>query len=352
MTRFKLKYSIKDISIYEEEINFELKLTHQIQIKLSKPSEDYIKRSKANSLVFCEAELSIKPSTKNQKLLENIINGSLIIDETNLSAPYSQSKNSEGKEIIIPGLHFFPGFFQEFIGQINNELSEASKRTINTIRWYFDNRGSHNPFAFIDFKWTNDNENWYSVPISIYFSVESGSNYLKINEDEKLTILNLLENENDEPIFHSLWREAWGLRNQNNRSALIMAISAIEVSVKKLVERIIPDATWLVTKLQSPPIHSILKDYIPNLKIDNYINGVQLLPTENMLRDLKKWVNIRNELAHLGKKSLNGLELEEMLLTIKDILHIIDYNCGHKWALKHIRKSTLKLIGIEKPLLS
>lgn len=65
-----------------------------------------------------------------------------------------------------------------------------------------------------------------------------------------------------------------------------------------------------------------------------------------MIGDLKKWVTIRNEITHLGKKSLGGDELNEMLLTIKDILHIIDFNCGHKWSANHIRRETLQEIGI------
>ena len=87
--------------------------------------------------------------------------------------------------------------------------------------------------------------------------------------------------------------------------------------------------------------------YIPKLSIDNKINGIQLLPSDEMLNDLKKWVKIRNEITHLGKKSLSGDKLKEMLLTVKDIIHIIDFNRGHKWALNYIRETTLISIGIK-----
>ena len=65
-------------------------------------------------------------------------------------------------------------------------------------------------------------------------------------------------------------------------------MSAVEVSVKHLIEKTIPDATWLVTKLQSPSVYLIFKEYLPQLNINNKINGVKILPSESMIENLKK----------------------------------------------------------------
>jgi hypothetical protein len=232
-----------------------------------------------------------------------------------------------------------------FIILISEELTNAIKRSITTIRWYTNHGGKHSPFAFLDFTWTNDGMNWYPVPSTISISVEMIPGGIQLTKKDKDVVLSLINSDNIEPVYHSLFREAWEQRSQNPRSSVILSIAAVEVSVKYLIEKALPDTTWLIKRLQSPPVFLIFKEYLPQLQIDNKINGVQILPSASMIDDLHKWVTIRNEIAHLGKKFLAGNKLEEMLLTIKDILHIIDFNCGHKWAIHHIRKSTLHSIG-------
>jgi hypothetical protein len=254
-------------------------------------------------------------------------------------------KNHFGKEIIIPSLALFQQDFRNFINQISEELTEAIKRSITTIRWYTDHLGKHSPFSFLNFTWTNDGINWYPVPNTVYGSMEMIPGGIQLAKKDKDEVLSLIKSHNIEPVYHSLFREAWEQRWQNPRSSVILSISAVEVSVKQLIEKALPDATWLITKLQSPPVFLIFKEYLPQLKVDNMMNGVQILPSATMIDDLKKWVTIRNEITHLGKKPLAGDKLEEMLLTIKDILHIMDFNCGHKWAIRHIRESTLHSIG-------
>lgn len=347
MIRFKLRYSVQDIFIQDEDIHIELKITHNIKIKLTKPDENYLQRTRSRNVSFCEAELLIIPKENNVKILNDIINGNIVKSTKNLPTPYGEIMNQQGKKIILPPLSIFPEHFKSFINQISSELKDAINSAVSVIRWYKNNRGSHSPFAFLDFKWTSDGINWYEVPNSIHVSVDLISDGIKFDKKDEEFINSLLKEDNIEPIYHSLFREAWGQRNKNHRSSIIMAISAVEVSIKQLIEKIIPDATWIISKLQSPPIYLIFKEYLPKLKLDNKFNGVTILPPERIIDNLKKWVTIRNEITHHGKKALSGDELNEMLLTIKDILHIIDFNCGHKWSIYHIRKETLNEIGIK-----
>lgn len=347
MVRFKLRYSIQGISIPDEEIRLSFKIVHDIFVRITKPDENYLKNSKSDDVSFCDAELSVLPQDKNLKILDDIIAGYIVDTTDDLPTPYGKITNHLGKKIIIPPLSIFPDHFRDFIDQINGELADAIKRTVTTIRWYKDNRGPHNPFGVLDFKWTSDGINWYTVPRSMRISVETIYSGIELNKKDEEIVLNLLSIDSIEPIYHSLFREAWGQRHPNPRSAIIMAISAVEVSVKHFIEKMVPDATWLVTRLQSPPVFLIFKEYLPKLRIDNKINGVTILPTERVINDLKKWVTIRNEITHLGKKTISGEELKEMLLTVKDILYIIDFNCGHRWAINYVRNETLKEIGLK-----
>jgi len=348
MTIFKLRYSVQDISIKEDNLEFSYKAIHDIIIRILKPDDNYVNNSGNRRQVICEAELSIEPKANISEMLNKIIVGNIVKNTENLPTPYTEMKNHFGEPIIIPSLSSFPENFKTFINQISDELTEAIKRSITTIRWYTHHRGKHSPFGFLNFTWTNDNINWYPVPASIYVSIETIPSRIQLGKKDKDVVFNLINSDNIEPVYHSLFREAWEQRGQNPRSSIILAMSAVEVSVKHLIEKTIPDATWLVTKLQSPSVYLIFKEYLPQLNINNKINGVKILPSESMIENLKKWVTKRNEITHLGKKPLTREKLEEMLLTIKDILHIIDFNCGHEWAIRHIRESSLQSIGYQR----
>ncbi|HRA71347.1 MAG TPA: hypothetical protein PLB11_00805, partial [Flavobacterium sp.] len=226
----------------------------------------------------------------------------------------------------------------------SEELSEAIKMTINNLRWLCDIRGKHNPFSHMDFLFSIDKINWYPIPASHSIEMEILNPNLNLNKKIEDTINELLINKTIEPVYHSLYREAWELKSYNPRSSLVIAITSVEVAVKNLIVKIAPETTWLILNIQSPPIYNIFVDYLPKLSIDNGIKI--LLPPKPIIDNLKIWISQRNELTHLGKEKLKGAKLKEMLLAVKDILHIIDYNCGHKWALNYISEETLLELGI------
>jgi len=73
MIRFKLKYSIQDISISEGDIRFSFKASHDLSVRITSPDEAYLTASASKDVVFCEAELSLAPQEGNYKLLDDII---------------------------------------------------------------------------------------------------------------------------------------------------------------------------------------------------------------------------------------------------------------------------------------
>lgn len=273
MVRFTLRYSIQDITLPDGDISLRFRITHDIHVSIQRPDEKYLSKATTKDVSFCVAEMSISPHERNAKMLEDIIQGNIVNDESKVPAPYQKTTNHLGKQIIIPPLKIFPDYFSTFIKQINAELRDAIKRTVSTVRWYADNRGPHSPFAFLDFKWSSDSHNWYTVPMTVEVSVGTITHSIRLTKIDEQMVLQLLNTDSIEPVYHSLFREAWEQRRRNPRSSLIMAISAIEVSTKHLIERIVPDATWLVSRLQSPPVFLIFKEYLPKLNIDNKIRG-------------------------------------------------------------------------------
>ena len=83
----------------------------------------------------------------------------------------------------------------------------------------------------------------------------------------------LIDEGADEPLAHALLREAEINRNRDAlRSALILAVAAIEIGVKRFIATAIPGTAWLLEQIQSPPTHKLLSDYLPTLPAKQTIN--------------------------------------------------------------------------------
>jgi len=88
----------------------------------------------------------------------------------------------------------------------------------------------------------------------------------------------------------------------------------------------------------------LIWDYLPQLipRIDPH-NSTIHLPRRDLPRReregtfynvlINKGVNLRNDLVHRNPKSVNAEIVETILLTVRDLLWILDYLRGHTWAI-------------------
>ena len=148
-------------------------------------------------------------------------------------------------------------------------------------------------FVSIVFEWSYDGETWHKLPRILKWIVSANKYSIILKEGDFKTVYNLINEIGAEPVYHSIFREAWEQRSSNPISSMIMVVTAIEVFAKQLIEKTVPDAEWLIFNIQSPPIFKLFQDYIPNLEIDNDIQGVKILPPKEMISDLRNWVNKR-----------------------------------------------------------
>ena len=134
------------------------------------------------------------------------------------------------------------------------------------------------------------------------------------------------------PLGQVLMREAWRNRESNLRSALVMAVAAVETGAKEFVARAAPDAAWLVENLQSPPLHKILADYLPTLPSRcGQADFVPPIP-ESWRMVLKRGVEDRNKVVHGRDIELDADMIERLLATSLDLLYFLDYHSGYGWA--------------------
>ena len=162
----------------------------------------------------------------------------------------------------------------------------------------------------------------------------------------KANIEVLLSQEVVEPLGHDLFREAWELRERNPRSALVIGVASLEVGFKNFVAELVPDAEWLVEEAPTPPLVSMLKNYLPKLPAKSTIEGGVLPPPSKVRKSIDEAVRRRNKVAHTSSAALEPEALKEWLLVIQDVLWLLDYYRGFQWASTHIREETKKQMGL------
>jgi len=209
------------------------------------------------------------------------------------------------------------------------------------LRWRMNILGSHDPFSSRGGKWSRDKKYWHPMPAGYSCSVEALGT-TRFSKEEKKDIRKIIKVVKEEPVYHEMYREAWGQRHSNPRSSLVTGLAALEVATKTAILSLVPKSEWLVENLPSPPVVKILQYYIPSLKALNTIDGVVLPPpsASGVLEILNKAVSKRNQLIHSGGQPLKGDKLDVTLNAIKDTIWLLDYYLGYEWAYQFISEET------------
>ena len=175
------------------------------------------------------------------------------------------------------------------------------------------------------------------MPRDLYYFGGGFEFYFKVSSrlhDEMEALMNA---GNSEPLGHELFLEAWGLRSENPRSALIIGMSAAEVGFKQCIGKLVPEAEWLANNCPTPPLDRMLSTYLPLLPAKLRIEEHVLKPSGRIRSAIRKGIEARNRTAHVGSESPKAEFLEELLLSIRDLLYLLDFYCGFEWALEYIR---------------
>jgi hypothetical protein len=157
----------------------------------------------------------------------------------------------------------------------------------------------------------------------------------------------MLQKDSLEPIGHELFREAWAVRITAPRSAILIGIAGLEVGLKHCIARLIPDSTWLVEHVPTPPLESMLKNYLPKLPVKNTIGGMTVPPSPRTLKAIKEGIEQRNRTAHRSEPPPDKMLVERVLLAVADVLWMLDFYCGESWALDHISADFREDLGLE-----
>lgn len=151
-----------------------------------------------------------------------------------------------------------------------------------------------------------------------------------------------------EPLGREIWHVA---ANTDPRSAVILAVTAVEVEVKRLISEFAPKTAWLVANLPTPPIVKLVKAYLPII----IAIPPHQLPPPRLMSTLEKAVELRNSFVHGGFQAsgrwaaasdLSPQDVEKILEASSDLLWLFDLYRGHTWAISYLSESTrLSVMG-------
>lgn len=235
----------------------------------------------------------------------------------------------------------FAGVVEGLTKELNNEL----RRTLALARWRVGASGPHDPLRATsrhEWSWSFDGEHWHPFPLwHPGLEIRVDAPILVWRPDVKQSLAELLRAGVTEPTAYNLLLEAFEQRTSNPRSSLVIGVAALEIGVKQCIADLAPSTEWLLAKLQSPPVVSLLCDYLPTLEVKVKIRGGRTLPPPKAIRRaIHGAVETRNSLVHRSGDAMKDFDLEEALKAIRDVLFLLEFYQGNDWAWARMRYET------------
>lgn len=331
--RFRTGYSLREIDISAtggDSLKFVSITKPEVEVLIRPPTDEEAQTCRSTR-TFCRAEMTSRVGEKEYsgfaKLAErHLPDGSPLENEIN-PEKYIDNDGNLSDVYILP-LSVLPDPMQQALIQAESHLSTAVREIVGLVQWRFGVLGPRNPLASLmhEQQWSLDGENWHSAPFLGFVTVERKRS-MTLSPSDQQEIRDLLASGTREPLGHELFREAYAQRSDNPRSALILAVAALEVGVKRLITDMCACAEWFVTEAQAPPVFTMLREYVPKL-------ATKSAPaiTKEQLDEVKKAVFERNRLVHRGEGGPSGERLDRRLGVIRDLLYTLDSMRGNEWA--------------------
>jgi len=221
-------------------------------------------------------------------------------------------------------------------------------RLLWLARWRRGSVGPHHSIRqFVEFVWRLKGGSWQAVKDMVHLNAEIGFP-TKIKPDPlQPAIATLWRTAESEPLGHELWREAYGNRTANPRSAAVLAVAAAEVGFKEFVAKLVPATAWLLENVPSPPLLKMLTKYLPELPVRLAPTGRKAHVPTAVRREIEEAIRLRNGLVHVGERQIDQARLRSILGAVRDLLYLLDVYSGQRWATEHISVATQKALNTE-----
>jgi hypothetical protein len=344
---FKLCYTVNRLEIHSLGfLEFNLNVPEAIRLVLRPPTDEERARGHKRFNAFLDILGEFEPSKRSLPVFNALVEG---------RRPPQRQKATSAEEMTIRvgpsySLEHYPNPFVSFVEKVVDKLSSAGCTLVGILRWRYAQEGPPSPISSLGLFCSNDDGvSWHPIPgrystesvtpsHSIFFGQE-----VDINE-----ILDLISSDLHEPVYHELLREAKVLQHSSPRSSVIIAVSALEVAVKFVVVKKIPETEWLFDK-QSPPVVDILVKYIPTL-FPGEQKFYEADKEDRLIKTINDAVTIRNQIVHKGIPPPSREKVTEIIDAVQELLWICDYYCGYGWAKLHINAMRKEKLSISSAI--
>lgn len=242
---------------------------------------------------------------------------------------------------------------QDFSRGVRDELDGAVNRCVEILRWRHGLSLPHDPVSGQSFgpSWSLDGEKWRRLPVSLKMEF-TALQPVSLDDENLQAVEKVLAGEKSEPLAHQLLREAQDVESSHPRSALVIGLAALENGVKDFLVRVdrSEGLRRVLEELPAPSVWRMLTEILPGLPVPVEAEEEDRTFPE-LPRDLTDTVrsasSARNEVVHVWtSETVSGGLVRRSLKAIRDLLYLMDYYSGEKWALQHVRDETLEEMGL------
>lgn len=231
---------------------------------------------------------------------------------------------------------------QDALTAMEDRLREVVLRTVQVALWRLtiDSIPKRDIRSSKPGRWSFDGETWYGFPSDLYASMRQ-IHAIPIPGQQESMISLLAAQDVQPPVSRELFRESQRISDDNHRSALLMAYTALETGIKEFIVWAAPDTAWLLQETQSPPVVKLINDYIPALLVAKGLRPTGNKPPPLIRKAIDDAMKIRNSIAHGASSAFRPMELERLQKAIDDYLWMLDVYRGQHWAKWRIRQEIL-----------
>jgi hypothetical protein len=261
-----------------------------------------------------------------------------LLDAVDSGAIVSKYLPAEGGGFLLDA---YPAEMQSFLLAETASLMRHLQSAFGIVRWrYFDDIGEGAEFEPWAPMWSTDGVGWHALRLSRSLKASLGPQ-LRLQESVGEALEALVDQGAREPLGREIWHVA---TTAEPRTAVILAVTAVEVELKRLIGDCVPHSDWLVTNLPTPPIVRIIEEYLPKI----IEMSPETAPPRWLTRNLRTAVSRRNSFTHGGAESSDrwsspGLLPEEVakhLTAASDLLWLFDLYRGHAWVTDYLSEET------------
>lgn len=221
---FQLLLSTQDMGLgTEDPLTFSLNMPGEPKVILRRGRIGELEGFDPRNLL-CIVSMKKEPPADVRHLFEKLASGRLVIQEPKLEVPFHSIGDNPNAIAIGPryikAVSGVPQPLKSFASELDKELLKYAERTVRVLRWRMKIPGSHNPLhPRLGAKWSFDGESWDDLPLlPDGYALDHFINDIRPPADTHKEIINVVASGGDEPLAHSLLREAWALRNSSPRA--------------------------------------------------------------------------------------------------------------------------------------